>query len=209
MRNRHLVGVIVGLALPVVAAMAPSAATNLVVDPARSRVVIDVGKAGVFGFAGHLHEVAAPSLQGTVTFDPADWRKSSVSLSFNAAALKVTGKGDPPADVPKVQQVMLSDRVLDAAKFPSISFKSRSISILSRSGTSADVSIEGDATLHGVTRPVSVKAHASLEGADTLTTSGTFPLKQTDFGIEPVTAAAGSVRVRDEVEIHFTLVAHR
>ena len=37
--------------------------------------------------------------------------------------------------------------------------------------------------------------------------TGTLKLKQTDFGIKPVTAGAGTVRVKDEVSVDFTLVA--
>jgi hypothetical protein len=39
----------------------------LTVDAADSQVVIQVGKAGVFGFAGHAHEIAATDMQGQVT----------------------------------------------------------------------------------------------------------------------------------------------
>src|SRR5512142_1420893 len=85
----------------------------LTIDPAGSRVLIEVGKTGAFSFAGHVHQVLAPAVGGRVMFEPTDWVHSAVSLKFDASALKVTGKGDPPADIPKVQQVMLGDEVLD------------------------------------------------------------------------------------------------
>jgi polyisoprenoid-binding protein YceI len=186
-----------------------TAGQPLVVDASRSHVTIDVGKAGVLGFAGHIHEVAASAVRGTVTLDPADWRQSSVALEFDAAALRVTGKGESPSDVPQVQQVMLSNRVLDAGRFPVVTFRSRKISMLGGAVGAADLQIDGDVTLHGVTRPVSVRARATLNGPDVLTTRGVFSLKQSDFGIEPVTAAGGSIRVKDAVDVQFELVAHR
>jgi len=73
--------------------------TVLAIDAANSQVVIKVGKAGVFGFAGHAHEVTAADVRGQVIVDEADLAQSSVSLDFVAASLRVSGKGEPPADV--------------------------------------------------------------------------------------------------------------
>src|SRR5438445_7858321 len=80
------------------------------VDPATSRVTIAVGKAGVFSFmAGHTHEVAGPLESGTVDFDRDEPSRSRVRLAIATAALKVSGAGEPPDDVPKVQQTMESE----------------------------------------------------------------------------------------------------
>lgn len=78
-----------------------------------SQVVVHVGKAGVFGFAGHAHEVAAP-VAGSVTLDRANLGRSRVVLEFETKALRVTGRGEPAGDVPEVQRTMLGERVLDA-----------------------------------------------------------------------------------------------
>jgi hypothetical protein len=40
-----------------------------------------------------------------------------------------------------------------------------------------------------------------------LTADGRLIVKQTDYGIEPVTAGVGTGRVKDEVAIEFTLTA--
>ena len=70
--------------------------------PEQSRALIDVGKSGAFSFAGHTHEVEAPLTSGVVHLDPDDPSHSDVRLEFNAAAMRVTGKGESAADVPKV-----------------------------------------------------------------------------------------------------------
>ena len=184
-----------------------SGPTELTVDAASSHVMIQVGKAGIFGFAGHAHEVAAADLRGEVSVDQADLSRSSVSLDFGAAALRVTGKDEPPADVGEVQRVMLSDRVLDVARFPLISFRSRRVSVVARKATAADLLIEGDLTLHGTTRPVTFRASAAFGVGGLLTVQGSCPLMQSDFGMVPVTAAGGAVRVRDQVDIQFVIRA--
>jgi polyisoprenoid-binding protein YceI len=182
--------------------------TVLTIDPAASRVSIDVGRTGLFGFAGHNHEVLAPAVSGRVTFDPADWPHAAVSLEFDASALTVTGKGDPPADVPVVQRIMLGAEVLDVKRYPTIAFRSRRVSATPRSTTTVDLVIDGDLTLHGVTRPLTIRASGSLEPTG-VTARGGFSLKQTDFGMHPVTAGGGTVRVKDELAVQFVLVARR
>jgi hypothetical protein len=37
--------------------------------------------------------------------------------------------------------------------------------------------------------------------------SGEFPLRQSDYGIKPVSFAAGTLRLKDEVKFKFELVA--
>ncbi len=179
------------------------------IDPATSQITIEVGKTGVFGFAGHPHEVATNHVTGKVSLDEGDIQRSTVALQIDATSLRVTGKGDPPADVPEVQRVMLSDRVLDVARFPAISFRSRRVSkAAGAAGSATRLTIEGDLTLHGVTRPVTVTPDIVI-GADALTARGRFSIKQTDFGIQPVTAGGGTVRVRDAIDIVFELHGRR
>jgi polyisoprenoid-binding protein YceI len=63
-------------------------------------------------------------------------------------------------------------------------------------------------TLRGKTRSVTVPVEVRLS-ADRLTANGRATVRQTDFGIRPVTALAGTVKVKDEVDIVFNIVARR
>jgi polyisoprenoid-binding protein YceI len=189
----------------VVTGQARTGSMVLAIDAPNSQVLIQVGKAGLFGFAGHAHEVAATGVRGRVVIDPADLPHASVRLEFAAAALRLTGRGEPPADVAAVQKVMLSEAVLDVARFPTIVFSSRRVSVTARTSGTAEVSIEGDMTLHGVARPMTIRASVTLDPGGRISARGSFVLKQTDFGMVPVTAAGGSVRVKDELDIQFVL----
>src|SRR5262245_15685437 len=86
-------------AVVLAAGWAAAAERAYTVVPAERSVVIEVGKSGLFGFAGHVHEVVAPAFSGEVVADPQDLSRSRVLLVFDARALKVTGKGEPPEDV--------------------------------------------------------------------------------------------------------------
>ncbi len=176
------------------------------VDAGQSLVEIHVGKSGAFSFAGHKHEVVAPRVSGEVVADPEDLSRSAVSLAFEAAALQVTGKGEPAKDVPKVQEAMVGPQVLDAARHPAISFQSRTVT--GRPGTAGawELQVTGDLSLHGVTRPLTLPLRVEIAG-ETLTAHGTTVIRQKDFGMEPVSAAGGTVKVKNELAIDYRIVA--
>ena len=201
----HSAGVLLLLAA-VLPLQPPTSQTTYVIDPGASHVIVHVDKTGLFSFAGHTHEVAAPVAQGTVTVAPDDLSRSTIRVTFDASELKVTGKGEPAEDVPDVQQTMESAKVLDVSRFPQITFTSRRIEVLGRDGAQVCLRIGGDLTLHGATRPEEADVTATVTHAH-VTARGTLHVKQTDFRIQPVTAGLGTVRVKDEVGVEFTLAA--
>lgn len=176
------------------------------VDPARSTMTVHVGKAGLFSFAGHEHEITAPVASGRIEADAADLGRSSVTLSFRAADLRVTGKDEPREDLPKVQEAMLGPKVLDVARFDAIRFTSRAVVGRSLPDGVHDLRIEGDLLLHGVTRPVTVPVRVRRGADGVLTAEGTAVVRQTDFGIQPV-SVAGVVKVKNELGLTFRLEA--
>jgi hypothetical protein len=169
-------------------------------------VTIEVGKAGLFGFAGHEHEVVTGALRGSVTADPARLASAHIALVFEAAALRVTGKGEPADDVPKVQATMVGPKCLDAARFPRIEFTSTSVSVDRATAGAADLTVGGRLTLHGVTRAIRVPVHVDFgtTGVGTFTATGRTTLKQTDYRIQPITVA-GVVKVKDEIALAWTM----
>lgn len=96
--------------------------------------------------------------------------------------------------------------VLEVSTFPRITFTSRDIHVVKRGARQLELQIAGDLVLHGVRRRQTAAVLVDVEPGR-ITATGTLVVKQTDFGIEPVRAGAGTVRVKDEVDVHFTLVA--
>jgi polyisoprenoid-binding protein YceI len=200
----ELLFVLVFVPLLLTAAPAQAAPRVYALDPAHSRLTIHVGKAGLFGFAGHEHEVVAGAFRGTATFDPERPAQSSVDLTFDAGTLRVTGQGEPPADVPQVQAAMVGPTCLDAGRFPAIRFVSTSVAAAGAAGPNGgDLALRGELTLHGVTRPLTLRVHLEVTG-QTLEATGTTTLKQTDFGITPI-SKAGVVKVKDELTLSWRI----
>ncbi len=172
----------------------------------RSDVRISVGKSGLLSVAGHTHEVVAPAVSGEIRFDPQQLERAEIKLTFDAAALRVTGAGEPAKDVAEVQRTMLSDKVLAVRMYPTITFQSQQIEVRSRAADQARLLIVGTLTLHGVTHRVVVPVEVKL-GSKGLTATGQFAIKQTNFKMEPVSAGLGTVKVKDDVSVRFTLAA--
>jgi polyisoprenoid-binding protein YceI len=196
---------LVALAL---AAVPPAGAATraFAVDPGASSVRVHVGKSGVFAFAGHPHEVAAERFEGRVDADPDDLARSSVELSFEASGLKVSARGEPQGDAPKVQEVMAGPKVLDESRFPTVRFRSRQVSGRRTAEGVYELQVAGELSLHGVARVVTLPVRVELSGS-TLTASGRASVGQRAFGIEPVSAGGGTVKVKNEVDIEFRIVA--
>jgi len=185
-----------------------AAPASFEVDSTRSRALIEVGKSGAFSFvAGHTHEVVSSTMTGVIHVDRESPTQADVRLDIDARGLKVTGKGDPPEDVPKVQEVMLSPKVLDVARFPTIRYESTNVSIKGQSAATLDLIVTGRLTLRGIAHSVTVPVHVAFDGGE-LTADGKFSVKQSDYGITPI-SVAGAVAVKDALAISFTVVARK
>ena len=162
------------------------------IDAKRSTIRIHVGKAGAFAAAGHEHWVTAPITSGSLD-------AAAAHISFRVQSAKLQVEADQSLSSEKqaeVQQTMQS-QVLESDKFPEISFQSTSVQ-----QTSPDTwDVSGDLTLHGQTHPVATKVRKEQDAY-----VGRCQLKQTDFGIRPVRVAGGVVKVKDQLDIDFSIV---
>jgi polyisoprenoid-binding protein YceI len=192
-------------ALVLASSQANAADAVYALDEGKSSVVVHVGKAGLFSIAGHEHVVNAPRLHGEVLAAAEDLSRSRVTLSFETSALRVQEKGEPAGDAPKVQEAMLGPQVLDVSHFPTVTFTSKTVTGKSTAQGGYDLEISGDLSLHGVTRSVALPLRVELSG-DTLKASGRLVLRQSEYGISPVTVA-GVVKVKDELTIDYAFVA--
>ncbi|OLC49329.1 MAG: hypothetical protein AUG04_10660 [Deltaproteobacteria bacterium 13_1_20CM_2_69_21] len=176
------------------------------IDSSASSLRIHVGKTGIGSFAGHEHEVVARSVQGEVEIDSEDLSRSSVEVSIDARSLTVSAENEPEGDAPKVEQAMKGNHVLDAARFPVVRFRSQQVTAKELSAGSYELTVAGDLLLRGAVQPIVIALQVQLHD-DALTGTGKFVLKQTDFGIEPTTAAGGLVKVEDGVTVTFRIIA--
>jgi polyisoprenoid-binding protein YceI len=103
---------------------------------------------------------------------------------------------------------MLSDRVLDVQRYPTIVFQSTAISPTGPATGTMTLRVTGALTLRGVTQTVTVPVEVQL-AQGRLTATGKVTVRQSAYGIRPVTAGAGTVKVKDDVDVVFTVAAGR
>jgi polyisoprenoid-binding protein YceI len=199
------------MVVPVALALAPAPGAahaesrTYTLDPKASQIAIHVGKAGLFGFAGHEHDVVVGTFHGKVVVDSEQISRSTLEISIDASSLRVTGQGEPAKDVTQVQAAMVGPECLDVARFPSIRFVSKSVT--AGAADARALTIRGALTLHGVTRELAVPVRLEL-AADSLQATGATTLRQKDFGITPI-SKAGVVKVKDELALRWRLVGRR
>jgi len=156
---------------------------------------------------GHDHEIAAKSFSGEVRLDPINIENSSVSLEVASASLIVADDPDvPEKDRKQVQDTMQGADVLNSRDFPRIQFHSTRLSHLAKAGE--DFTITGRLNLHGFEKEISFPVQLHRE-SNLLRASGVVTLTQTDFGIKPVKAALGTVRVKDQIRVKFEFLAEK
>lgn len=163
------------------------------IDIAHSRLRIHVGKSGLFSVAGHEHWVSAPIAEGGIE------ESEPARVWFRVDAGKLNVEPDEkvsPADQAQIQESMQT-KVLESAQYPEIRFRSTSVE---RRGDGVWL-VKGDLSLHGQVHSVSTAVHKQADAY-----VGGCRIKQTEFGIKPVTIAGGVVKVKDELEIEFSIV---
>ncbi len=178
------------------AMLAPAyAQKSRAIDPDRSVVTVKVYKAGLFGGLGHNHEIQGPIQQGSV-----DEEKGTVELVIDTRQLKVMDQEISEKDRAEIQQNMDGPKVLDIDHFPEIRFRSTA----AKPSGENKWTVQGELEIHGQTRPVTMEVtRYAGTASEAARYSGAIELRQRDFAIRPYSAAAGAIKVKDEIRVEY------
>lgn len=178
----------------VLSAQARPSPSSTSIDTEHSTMTVHVYRSGLFSFAGDNHEIQAPIASGSL-----NEAERTVELRVDVRQMRVL---DPNLSADKRSQVqgkMLSPDVLDPERYPEITFRSTGVD-----EKNSNLSVRGNLTLHGETRPINVSVTRTQSRY-----RGSATVKQTDFGIKPISVAGGTIKVKDEVRIDFDIVTHQ
>lgn len=162
-------------------------------DATASVITIHVHKSGLLSGFGHNHTVTAPVAGGKI-----DTRAMAAEIRVASQDMKVVDHDASEKDRAQIQTDMLGPKVLDATRFPEIRFVSSRI----EQAATGHYRVTGKLELHGVARELTFETTGGLERYH-----GQTRLKQTDFGIHPISVAGGSIKVKDEIEVEFDINA--
>ncbi len=181
------------LFLPLVApssvpAPAPAATKTYKIDSVHSSAVFRIKHNNASHFYGRFNDIS-----GTIVYDEANPAGSSVEVTIKADSV-MTGNG-------KRDEHLKSPDFFNAGEFPVLTFKSKGVK---KGSGKAEFEVAGDLTIHGVTKPLTVKvAHTGTGKSRDGEVAGfetVFTIKRTDFGMTYMVGPLG-----DDVQITISL----
>lgn len=172
------------------------------IDAARSLIAVTVRRGGPLARLGHDHVVASHGVTGFAApaDNRADFRFRLDQMTVDEPGLRKEAALDTqpsPSAIEGTRTNML--KVLDAARFPVVALHAERLA-----GSAGTVRLS--ITLHGVTRTVDVPVRGESSAAS-IEASGTLALRQSDFGITPMSVMGGAMSVLDTLELRFRIVA--
>jgi polyisoprenoid-binding protein YceI len=195
-----------GPGTPPDAAAAAPAVDRYVIDAPRSRFTVRAAAAGLLSAFGHNPTIAIREFSGEARFSAA--APAQTSLTLRAATASLVVQDDiSDKDRREIERVM-REEVLQVAKFPEVVFTSTGAAVTQIGDSRFRVDLTGTLALHGVTRPLRIAAQIFPSG-DMLRAQGEFPLRQTDYDITLVSVAGGTLKLKDELNFSFDIVARK
>jgi polyisoprenoid-binding protein YceI len=180
------------------------------VDRESSEVRIVVYPAGSLARFGHPHVIGGAVIDGEVMLAE-NFADSGLRLRIDLDALELDraewreDEGfDPEMSESAIQGTrdnLRSNQVLDVANHPEIIIESLGIT-----GPRWQPDIELRIRLRGKSRELTVPVALQIDDQQ-LVAIGQIALRQSDFGIQPFSAAGGNLQVADEILIRFRIAA--
>jgi polyisoprenoid-binding protein YceI len=182
------------------------APVKYLIDTAASRFSVQAFATGMLSSFGHNPIIGIRDFDGQVEFVPETYEQASMRLTLRTTTLEVLDEMKS-SDRQKLEQSM-NEEVLDVVHFPTAVYESKKITVQKVSGDLLAAHVMGQLSFHGVTQGQSLDARVTDMGA-MLRMSGEFSLRQSDYGIKPVSFAGGTLRLKDELKFQFEFVARR
>ena len=185
------------LVFAAVVAVAPAAADVWQIDGAHSSAQFSVTHLMISTVRGEFGKTS-----GTIEYDGKDAASLKVDATIDAAS--ITTRDD------KRDGHLKSPDFFDVAKHPTLTFKSKKVV----AGTGGTFRLEGDLTMHGVTKEVTLdvtgpsKVIKGMRGESRVGASATTKINRQDFGIKwNSNLDGGGVVVSDTVAITLDIEA--
>jgi polyisoprenoid-binding protein YceI len=164
--------------------------------PESGRLLVHTTRTGLGAKAGHDLTIEVTRWQGRAMVDTADPANCSVTVEVDVDSFQVreaTGGIKPLTQADRAEIKRTLGEVLHTAQHPTIAFQSTRVG-----GTAGSFALDGDLTIMGVTRPVTVQGRRT----DGRVVGGAIVV-QSRWGIRPYSAFFGALKLRDEVTVDF------
>lgn len=179
---------------------------RFLIDKNASRFTVQAFATGLLSSFGHNPTIGIRDFEGEIQFIPETYDKASLHLSLKTTGLDVLDEMKS-SDRKQLEQTMY-EQVLEVQRFPGAVYESKDIKVEKPGNSPIVARVNGELTFHGVSQNQSIVARVADMGS-VLRISGDFELRQSDFGVKPVSFAGGALRLKDQLKFTFELVARR
>lgn len=167
-----------------------ASAATWTIDPNHTAAHFSVRHLAVSNVRGEFGNV-----RGTISFDEQDPSKSSIEATIDATTVNTR--------VAARDSDLKSASFFDVEKFPTITFKSTRV----RASGPNSFAVDGDLTIRGVTKPVTLQIEATppvkdAKGNERRGAEATTKVNRKDFGVSGASASVG-----DDVQITIDIEA--
>ncbi|RKR31333.1 YceI family protein [Paraburkholderia sp. BL17N1] len=150
------------------------------IEPYHTQVVFSLSHFGFTEFTGLFSGAS-----GTLDFDPAAPKADKLDITVPVSSVLTTST--------QLNEELKGGQWFDAAQFPNAHFLSTDV----KRFNATDIGVSGTLTLHGVSKPVVLKAHLVGAGINPLNKSknigfsATTTIKRSDFGVNQYVPMVG------------------
>ena len=181
-------------------------------NPKVSAVKIYAFRAGTAAMLGHNHVLSSPQFSGFVYLPRDGTSTARFDLEFRLDQLEIDTPENrsnlgsafssipTPGSIKRTRDHMLGENNLQANRFPFVRIHSIQIA-----GEAPKLAAKVQVELHGQQREMWIPLN--VEGLpDRISATGSFVLRQSEFGVQPYSVLGGFLAVQDEVVIEFSLL---
>jgi polyisoprenoid-binding protein YceI len=179
---------------------------HYVTDTRASQFTVQVFSGGLLSAFGHSPTIAIRDFVGEVEVNPDDLQRSSLRVTIQPSSLTV--RDDISDKDRRDMELAMQQEILEISAYPEIIYECSNISVTKAGEGQYSITLNGELTLHGVTRSQIVPARLVL-AEDSLRAFGTFSLLQTDYHLKLASVAGGALKVKDELKFSFNILARK
>jgi polyisoprenoid-binding protein YceI len=154
----------------------------------------------------HSPKFAIRDFDGEMDFERGSMQRASVHLAIRVGSLEIMDEVSN-SERREINRVMF-DEVLEKAIYPTVEYNSSRVTATKTVENVFRVNVNGDLTLHGITRGVSLESQV-VTGEDSVRAQGSFSLMQSEFGLKIASIAGGSLKLRDELKFSYFVLGRR
>lgn len=180
--------------------------TGYRIDSRASLFTVRAFADGLISAAAHNPEFSIRDFTGDVYFDAGSPDQSALTMRIKSGFFELMN--DVTAHDRQAIQRVMNDEVLEVQRYPEISFLSSGVTVRQLCESMFHAEIMGHLTLHGATLSMGIAAQLVM-GDDTLRSTGSFTIRQSDFGLKIASVAGGTLKVQDELRFCFYILARR